>query len=194
MAQVRRARFIEAHFMQLRRPRYTILSLMILVLVVGSILAIFVAYRDRQRRRALQQLVVAAAQANYLNAQLTRQVAEIAVVEYTEGILKPDLATLDGEIALAKSDLTRAQERLEWAKGRPAEGEALKSTPGENEEEARRAKLHLKNAEQTKATLAKDFKERTLKALNDEVEAAKADEAAKKAAYEKAKADAMGWF
>ena len=45
--------------------------------------------------------------AKYENAKLTREVAEIAVVEYTEGIYKADLQTIDNEIGLAKSDLER---------------------------------------------------------------------------------------
>ena len=102
--------------MRFPRPRYTILSLMIVVLVASLVLAVFVAHRKRQRRLANQQIIVVSAQANYLNAKLTREVAEIAVTEYTEGILKSDLETVEGEIALARSDLMREEERLAVAK------------------------------------------------------------------------------
>ena len=54
--------------------------------------------------------------ANHENAKLTREVAEIAVVEYVEGIFKQDLATVEGEIKLAESDLSRSEDRLDWAR------------------------------------------------------------------------------
>ena len=49
------------------------------------------------------------------NAKLTREVAQIAVKEYVEGIFVQDKATADGEISLAKSDLARASDRVDWA-------------------------------------------------------------------------------
>ncbi len=174
--------------MRLPRPRYTILSLMTVVLVASLVLAIFVAYRERQRRCALLQQAIALAEANYLNAVLTREVAEIAVTEYTEGILKQDLETADGEIALAKTDLIRAQEKLAAAKRQREQGKAPESSVAESEKEARRANRRLKDAQERKTDLAKDAKERTLKALNDEVNKAKADELARKAAYDQANA------
>ena len=53
------------------------------------------------------------AEAEYENAKLTRKVAEIAVVEYTEGIYRQDKATLEGGLKLAESDVPRAEERIE---------------------------------------------------------------------------------
>lgn len=179
--------------MRLPRPRYSILSLMILVLLASLVLAIFVTYRERQRRRALLQQAIALAQWNYLNAELTLEVAEIAVTEYTEGILKQDLETIDGEIALAKTDLMRAQEKPAAAKRQREQGKAPESSVAESEKEARRANRRLKDAQKRKTDLAKDAKERILKELRDEVDKAKADELAKKAAYERAKAGVPRW-
>ena len=56
-----------------------------------------------------QKITTKSAEANHENAKLTREVAEIAVVEYEEGIFKQDLATVEGEIKLAESDLSRAR-------------------------------------------------------------------------------------
>jgi HlyD family secretion protein len=182
--------------MRLPRPRYTILSLMLVVLVASLVLAIFVAYRERQRRRANQQITIASAQANYLNAQLTRQVAEIAVTEFTEGILKADLETVESEIVLAKTNLMRAEERLAAAERERKTGDASESSLAESEKEARRAKLRLQHAQERKSKLVTATKERILKELNDEVEAAKANELTKKAVYEleKAKLRMIGFF
>ena len=62
-----------------------------------------------------QKITTKSAEANYENAKLTREVAEIAVIEYEEGIFKQDLATVEGEIKLAESDLSRSEDRLDWA-------------------------------------------------------------------------------
>ncbi len=164
--------------MRLPRPRYTILSLMIAVFVASLVFALFVAYRDARRRRAAHQVQIAWAQANYLNAQLTREVAEIAITEYIEGILKPDLETAESEIVLAKSDLMRAEERLTAAKRQGGNDDAPKSSLEDREKEARRAKLRLQRAQERKTFLAKEARERTLKELAVEVETAKANEAA----------------
>ena len=178
--------------MRLSRPRYTILSLMIVVLIASLLLATLVAYRDYKRRLATQQVAIAAAQANYLNAQLTREVAEIAVTEYIEGILKPDLETLKGEIALAESDLMRAEDRLAAAKRRGEKGEDSGPSVAEREKEARRARLRVQHAEERRAYLAKEAAAKTLNELHVEVEKAKADEAAKQAILEQVKAGMMG--
>src|SRR5271165_6305869 len=47
-----------------------------------------------------QQIATQSAEASYQNAKLTREVAEIAVREYEEGLYKQDLATSLGEISL----------------------------------------------------------------------------------------------
>ena len=54
------------------------------------------------------------AEAAYQQSKLTREVAEIAVTEYVEGVYKQEKETIQGEIALAKSELKRAEDRLEW--------------------------------------------------------------------------------
>jgi len=167
---------------------------MIVVLVASLVLALFVAYRDLRRRSAAQQVAIAAAQANFQNAQLTREVAEIAITEYIEGILKPDLETAENEIVLARSDLMRAEERLAAAKRPSVRGEAPGSSLAEREKEARRANLRLKRAQERKTNLAKEAQERTLKELFNEVESAKANEARRKAVFEQVKAGMMGSF
>jgi len=169
---------------------------MIAVLVAGLVLAAFVAVRDYHRRRAAQQVALAAATANYLNAKLTREVAEIAVTEYTEGILKQDLEVAENEIALAKSDLTRAQEKLAPVKRERERDETAKWSLAEREKEAYRARLRFQHAQERKTNLENVVKEKTLNELNDEVAAARANELAKKAVYEQEKATAsmMGLF
>ena len=70
----------------------------------------------RQLHATNQKITVKSAEANFENAKLTREVAEIAVVEYEEGIFKQDQATIEGEIKLAESELARARDSIEFAK------------------------------------------------------------------------------
>ncbi len=54
------------------------------------------------------------AEAAYYQARIEREVAEIVVIEYEQGIYMQDRQTVLREIALAQSDVTRASERLAW--------------------------------------------------------------------------------
>src|SRR4029079_6229749 len=62
-----------------------------------------------------QKIATLGAEAAFKNAKLTREVAEIAVTEYLEGILKQELETIKGEIALADSERKRAEDRIVWS-------------------------------------------------------------------------------
>ena len=64
-----------------------------------------------------QKISTQQAEASFKQAYLTREVAEYAVKEYVEGVFKQDKATIDGQIALAKSDLERAIDRVDWSTG-----------------------------------------------------------------------------
>ncbi len=84
--------------MRLPRVRFTIGRLMMVVLIVGTSLWVYVEYRARVA---------------YLNARLTRELAEFALKEFDEGIYLQDRATSTGRLSLVQSDLERARERKE---------------------------------------------------------------------------------
>ena len=67
-----------------------------------------------------QEIAVQNARSQHANAELTRQIAEIAVVEYQEGTFKKDQAVAVGELKLAESDLERAKEGITKANERLA--------------------------------------------------------------------------
>ena len=58
-----------------------------------------------------QRITTESAKANYLNAKIAREVAEIAVVEYTEGIYPQDLETVQGQVKRAESAIQRSEKR-----------------------------------------------------------------------------------
>ena len=66
-----------------------------------------------------QQIAIKKAERVYQEAKLDREIAELAVREYTEGVYQQELAILSGEIAVASSSIRRAQARL--ARTRAAE-------------------------------------------------------------------------
>ena len=154
--------------MRLSRPRFTILTLMIVVLIASLVLTVIAVYRQRIRQTDLQS-----ATAEYQNAKLSREVAEIAVLEYKEGIFKQDLDTVKGELALAESDLNHARDS------------------SASDEKAR---VRVERAKE-KLTLLEYTKSKTIKELQSEVEKARSDELAKKATVEQLKATfARQWW
>lgn len=69
---------------------------------------------SRFRNQLTDQATAAqAVEASYETAKLTREVAEIAVKEYEEGIFLQEESTIQGEIKLAESATEKAKDRVE---------------------------------------------------------------------------------
>jgi HlyD family secretion protein len=150
-----------------------------------------------------QRITQMSAQASFENAKLAREVAEIAVVEYVEGIYKSDLATLNdavtaGESAIQKGDArlerTRlARQRLHEALDKKGAAKSSSDIVAELDIADRlesaelnlvREKLALERTK-IKQKLLEDFtKPRTIKELKADVGRKKSDELAKKATWE----------
>jgi HlyD family secretion protein len=62
-----------------------------------------------------QEITVEQAKASHLQAQLDHEIALLAVREYRDGTLQETLKGMQGTIALAESDLSRAQDHLTWS-------------------------------------------------------------------------------
>jgi hypothetical protein len=135
--------------MHVPRVRFSIRLLMIAIVLASLIFAGIAARRERRRRLVALQV----AQAVYQEAKLTREVAEIAVTEYVEGIYKQKLEAVEDEIA--RSDAAPEQAR------------------------SRKAALEQESRDQ-------------IKMLKDEVTKARADELAKSAELQRAKAAVAG--
>ncbi len=145
-----------------------------------------------------QQITVSSAKGNFGNATLNREVAEIAVVEYEEGIFKRDQAMILGEIKLAESDVLRAKDTIEVMKTRLAKiKEVSKGSAAEvaleyqyedkiadAERREPTARLALEQAESKLKILQEHAKPKTVKDLKSAVEKDRADELSKKATWE----------
>ncbi len=142
---------------------------------------------DNQSAKArwrAQQVVTRKAEANYQNARLTREIAEIAVLEYEEGIFNQDRTTVEGEIKLAESDLQRSKDRLDWAQQMLKKGFVSKWTVVSEELKLKKARFSLEQAQSKKKVLVAYTKPKVIKELKSEVEKARSDELAKKATWE----------
>jgi HlyD family secretion protein len=131
-----------------------------------------------------QQITTKSAAANYENARLTREVAEIAVKEYVEGIYLQDLQTVEGEIKLAESDLSRSEDRLDWARRMYDKGYVSLATKNSEELTLKKARFALEQAQSKKNVLTQYTRPKTIKELQSEVEKTRSDELAKKATME----------
>ena len=131
-----------------------------------------------------QQIATQGADAAYQQAKLTREVAEIAVKEYVEGVYLQERATIKGEIKLAESDLARAEDRVDWATRMLDKGYVSKAQQVSEDLNFQKAKFALEQA-QRKMKVLEDFtKAKTIKELKSEVEKAQSDELAKQQTLE----------
>jgi hypothetical protein len=145
-----------------------------------------------------QQITARSAESDHENAKLTREVAEIAIVEYEEGLFKQDQATAIGEIKLAESDAARARDSIEFAEGRLAKIKQASRGTAEDlslefafedkvvqaSQREPRARLTLENAQAKLDALRKYVMPRRVKELRSEVEKARSDELATQARRE----------
>jgi HlyD family secretion protein len=61
-----------------------------------------------------QEITVEQAKASHLQAKLNHEIALLAVREYRDGTVQESLKGMEGSIALARSDLSRAKDHLTW--------------------------------------------------------------------------------
>jgi HlyD family secretion protein len=131
-----------------------------------------------------QKITTKSAEANHENAKLTREVAEIAVVEYVEGIYKQDESTVEGEIKLAEADLSRSEDRLAWAERMFGKGYVSKAALTSEQQTLKKARFALEQSQSKKKVLVEYTKHKTIKELQSDVEKARSDELAKKATWD----------
>ncbi len=126
-----------------------------------------------------QKITIVQAEANYRNAQLVREAAEIANREFTDGDVPRERASTEGAIELAKAELAWAEERIKWMEGNgPAAG--LRIGLREAELDRLRARNALRDAEARLDILTKYTVPRRTITLKLDIERATGDELMKK--------------
>ncbi|QDV38294.1 sigma-70 family RNA polymerase sigma factor [Tautonia plasticadhaerens] len=144
---------------------------------------------DLWEQLSIRQVVTEQAQADHMNATRTREVAELHVMEYEDGIYPREEATLQDEIDLKKAELELAQDRLTRIERNRSR---VRDVVSEEElKEARvgvlRAEIALRKAERALELLTEYSSERQIKSLEAMVENAKADELAKQSRFKREK-------
>jgi hypothetical protein len=172
------------------------------ILDLGTLLLGRLEPANRPDNAINQSITAKSAEANFENFKLTREVAEIAIVEYEEGIFKQDQSTLEGEVKLAETEAARSANWIEIAQLRLAMiRQASKGTAEDlaleflYEDDITRQRLHearsrlaLEQAQFKLDVLRKYARPKRVKELKSEVEKARLDELAKGATWEREKA------
>jgi HlyD family secretion protein len=90
-----------------------------------------------------QVITVEQAKASYLQAQLNYEIALLAVREYRDGTVLETLKGMEGQIALARSDLSRALDHLSWTKRMKEKGYSSVATIVSEEHSVSQLKVSL---------------------------------------------------
>ncbi len=137
----------------------------------GDVLAVLDS-SDYEELLRTQQISVERAKADLLQAQLDHEIAELAVREFKEGIMRETITEFEGRLFLARSDLERASDRLNWCRNMKEKGYVAASTV--SAEVYRRAQLALSLAREDSAfELFKKFTvPRTIRELEGAVRSA----------------------
>jgi hypothetical protein len=176
------------------RVRFTIRRMLLIVGVLCLLLGL-VEHAVRQRRAATLRLALArqeiatkSVEATYQNAKLTREVTEIAAVEYKEGVFPAEVEITRGQIALADSDRRRAEDRVEWASRMLRKGYVSKGQVLSERLALSRAVDSEEQALTRMSVLLKYTRDKTIKELQSEVEKARTNEQASKATLDRERA------
>jgi hypothetical protein len=132
-----------------------------------------------QRRATLR------AEADYNNAKVAHQIAELDVQQYRLQTFVKELTMADGELKLAQSDLKRAEDRLDWFQRMFDKGYVSQVQKNTEELALQKARLEVERAGRKMKALRQDV---TIKQLESNLEKAHSTELAKQQVWEQEKA------
>lgn len=133
-----------------------------------------------------QRIGTEGAKAAYRHARLSREAAELAVKEYTEGIYKQEAAEARVAVELARGELKRAEAARAGSRARAQRTTAGREQLAADETAVKKATLALEQAHSKQKTLETFLRPKRLKQLQLEVDRATAAEAAQIAVYDQA--------
>ncbi len=125
------------------------------------------------------------ADADYLRARLARVEAEIALANHLRASTKQEVETMKSEIALAESDLARANDRLDWSLKMEQKGFLVPSTVHADQLGLEKAKFSLLQAQTKKLVFETLTRNKNIEKLRIAIAKATAAELVKKAAYDR---------
>jgi HlyD family secretion protein len=95
----------------------------------------------------VQQMNLERAQADKLQAELDHEIAKLALVEYRDGTLKEATEDFQRRVVLARSDLERARDRLNWTHAMKGKGYVSAGTVANDEYTVAQLELTLQREE-----------------------------------------------
>jgi biotin carboxyl carrier protein len=164
----------------------------------GQVICKFVT-TDHRNNLATQRVATEHAKAEYSSAIKEREIAELAVREYLDGVFAQQKLAASGEVELAEAELELALARFERLEGAQEIKEVLETlelaearigvfranlAAAEARIEVLRAELALKQAQKALEVLQTLTLEKQIKALENTVEKARFEENTKRAAFE----------
>ena len=134
----------------------------------GDVLAVLDS-SDYEELVRLQLITVERAKADLLQAQLDHEIAKLAVLEFREGTMQESLEDFQGRITLARADLERATDRMNWSRSMKQKGYVSISTVRSDEFTTARLAETLKQEESAFELFRKYTAPKTLRELEGAV-------------------------
>ena len=125
-----------------------------------------------------QQIKTEQSRAAWEQSKLNLEVAGLAVVEYRDGLYRQTIQSMEGQIALAESDLERSIDRLQWTNKMLDKRYAPVAQRALAERNLTQAKLDLVSSRFELTNFREYGSPKTLKELGAEVEKRRAEEIA----------------
>ncbi len=134
----------------------------------GEVLAVLDS-SDYEELVRVQRMTVERAKADQLQAQLDHEIAKLAVLEFREGTMLETIEDFQGRITLARSDLERTTDRMNWSRSMKQKGYVSISTVRSDEFARARAEETLKQEESAFELFRKYTAPKTLRELEGAV-------------------------
>lgn len=117
-----------------------------------------------------QQLIkVEQERAQLVQSELALEVARINRMQFDEGTRLQNIQTYQGQISLGESDLTRAQERLDWTRQMKARGYTSEAQVQSEEISLRRTEISLERTKSQLETYLRFTVPKTLRQLDSNI-------------------------
>jgi HlyD family secretion protein len=140
---------------------------------------------DLRIRLARQETIVHAAQSESQACRIAHEAALLALREFKEGTYKQQLASAEGQIKLAESKLSQAEDRVEWAVRMSKKGYASIDERISEELALKHARFALEEAQLQRVILVQFSRDKTIKSLTGAIESARSRELAAQAALDR---------
>ncbi|MGO9923514.1 MAG: sigma-70 family RNA polymerase sigma factor [Isosphaeraceae bacterium] len=131
-----------------------------------------------------EMITVLTAAASYEQAKSDREVSEVAVVEYAEGLYICELQEAEMNIKIAEAELAIAEDECEEAREAFTKNQKLLKKKVISELQLKKARFALELAQSRKKVLVEYTRGKRIKELKSAVAKERADELAKKAVWE----------